>query len=67
MDRAPVRKLLSLRYLAGQFETYPRPLVTPLVRILNRLAGPLAAHLWALPTGEQLVLAQAADEPLESC
>jgi SAM-dependent methyltransferase len=56
---APVRKLLSLHYLAGQFETYPRPLVTPLLRALNRLSGPLAMRLWALPTGEQLVLARA--------
>jgi SAM-dependent methyltransferase len=60
VDQAPVRKLLSLQYLAGQFEAYPRPLVTPVLRLLNRLAGPLGARLWALPTGEQMVLARAA-------
>lgn len=61
VEHSPVRKLLSLRYLAGQFERYPRPVVTPALRMLNRLPGPMTTHLWALPTGEQLVLARVVD------
>lgn len=51
-------KTLSLDYLAHHFRAYPRAVVTPVLNVLERLAGPLAGKGFRVGTGEQLVVAE---------
>lgn len=50
-------KTLSLDYLAHHSRAYPRAIVTPVLNVLERLAGPLAGVGFRVRTGEQLVVA----------
>jgi SAM-dependent methyltransferase len=44
LDCRPARKVLDLDYLQHQFNTYPRPGITPLLNALARCAGPRLRH-----------------------
>ena len=56
----PARKTLTISYLAHHFSVYPRPVVTPVLWLLNRGLGPLSQLRVTMPTGEQLVVARRA-------
>jgi SAM-dependent methyltransferase len=54
----PARKVLDLEYLQHQFNTYPRPGITPFVNLLARLAGARLRHRpISFSLGEMIVVA----------
>jgi 2-polyprenyl-3-methyl-5-hydroxy-6-metoxy-1,4-benzoquinol methylase len=60
----PVRKVLSLAFVAAHFRAYPSPVLTPVLSGLARCLGPLAHRALPLPTGELLAIAR---RPIPQC
>lgn len=55
-----VRKTLSLAFISGHFDAYPRPLLTPTLRGLTRALGPLARLPMPMASGEMWAIARQA-------
>jgi 2-polyprenyl-3-methyl-5-hydroxy-6-metoxy-1,4-benzoquinol methylase len=58
----PAWKVMTLAYLATQFEAYPHPILTPLVRLLNARLAPWRHSHFRLSMGEMVALLRREDE-----
>jgi len=54
---APAHKTVSVHYLAGVCAAYPRPIITPLLSIVDRAPRAITQAFLSLPSGEQLAVA----------
>ncbi len=59
----PAWKVMTLAYLATQFETYPHPLLTPIVRLLNSRLASWRQTQFRVSMGEMVALLRREDEP----
>lgn len=55
-----VRKTLSLAFVSGHFDAYPRAVLTPMLRGLTRMLGPLARLPMPMTAGEMWAIARGA-------
>jgi SAM-dependent methyltransferase len=55
-----VRKTLSLAFVSGHFDAYPRAVLTPMLRGLTRVLGPLARLPMPMASGEMWAIARGA-------